>query len=222
MTDASNTEWASVILFFGPMIASSFVFGQLATQVSLRLMSRGKRSSYQKWGVDKELFRPESIVWLIGSGVVAAISLILTFYLAFLSITLVTEATTTAIDRFQTTLLFAMYAVFIGFTVEYQRFKKIADMTKKLDDLKEPFHEKFPISELLSMYEELRPAPPLFWEEYAGLTDDQVSQQTNRIYRERAAPYGHSRSIRYSKIVIVVAALTLLVAAISAVKGLLS
>ena len=211
-----------VILFFGPMIAFSFVFGELATQVSLRLKSRGKCSSYQKWGVDKELFRPKSIVSLLGSGVAAAISSILAFYLAFLSTDLVTEATTSAIDRFQTTLVVAMYAVFIGFMVEYQRFKKIADMTKKLDDLKEPFHEKFPISELLSMYEELRPAPPLFWEEYAGLTDDQVSQQTNRIYRERAAPYGHSRSIRYNKIVIVVAALTLLVAAISAVRELLS
>ena len=222
MTDASNTEWASVVLFFGLMIALSFAFGVFAIQVSLRLRSRGKRSSYQKWGVDKELFRPKSIVWLIGLGVAAAISLILTFYLAFLSTALVTEATTSAIDRLQTTLLFAIYAVFIGFMVEYQRFNEISEMTKKLDDLKAPFHEKFPISELLSMYEELRLAPPLFWEEYAGLTDDQVGQQTNRIYRERAAPYGRSRSIRYNKIVIVVAALTLLVAAISAVRGLLS
>ena len=59
-----------------------------------------------------------------------------------------------------------MYAALIGLMVESERVKNITDMTKKLDDLKEAFHERFSISELLSMYEGLRPAPPLFWEEY--------------------------------------------------------
>ena len=115
-----------------------------------------------------------------------------------------------------------MYAALIGLTVRSERIKNIADKTKTLNNLKEVFHQKFSVSELLSMYEALRPAPPLFWEEYANLPDEQVTQETNRIYRERAAPYGHSQASKYNRTVIVVAVLTLLLTAILVAKELLS
>ncbi len=72
------------------------------------------------------------------------------------------------------------------------------------------------------MYEVLHSAPQLFWDEYADLPDKEVSYDNNHRYRERAAPYGHSQSSRYNRIIITVAVLTLLLTAILAGKELLT
>lgn len=221
MNNSGYAEWAVVIFLFGLMCAYSFVFGKLAIQVLLRLRWRGRPSSYRKWGVENDLFRPNSMVRLTALGIGVIISTFFTFFLAFSSTILVTEETTSGIDRFQYTLFFAMYFSLIGFSVEAERVKRITDMTRKLDGLNEAFHQRFPVSELLSMYEGLRPAPPLFWEEYANLSDEQISLETNRSYRERAAPYGHTQSSKYNRIVIVVATLTLLLTAVLAAKELI-
>ena len=114
-----------------------------------------------------------------------------------------------------------MYAAAIGLMVEYQRVRHIEDKTRTLDDLREVFHQRFRPSELLSMYEGLRSAPPLVWKEYADLPDDQINQETNRSYRERATPFGHSRSSRDNRLVLVVAVLTLVLTALVAGKELL-
>ena len=220
MTNVSYLEWANVIFFFGLMCAYSFFFGDLAAQVLLRLKSRGKISSYNKWGVYKELFRPNSVVWLIVQSVLAVISVFFTFYMAFLTTVLVTESSTSALDRFQYTLIFAMNAAYIGFAIESQRIKNITDKTSALDNLRDVFHQRFSPSELLSMYEAMRLTPPLFWEEYASLSAHQISESTNSIFRERAAPYGHSQSSKYNRIVIVVAVLTLLTTVTIAIKEL--
>ena len=222
MTNTSYTEWAIVIFLFGLMCAYSFAFGDLAIQALLRLKGRGRPSSYRKWGVDKDLFRPNSLIWVIAWGSVVIISTMFTFYIAYASTVLVADEATSAFDRFQYTLIFAMYFSLIGFTVESERVKKILDMTKRLDGLNEAYHHRFSVSELLSIYEALRPAPPLFWEEYASLSDEQITIETNRSFRERAVPYGHTQSSRYNRIVIVVATLTLLLTAVLAAKELLA
>ena len=134
---------------------------------------------------------------------------------------MVTAETTSTADRFYYTVVLANYAFFVGFAVEAQRIQKITKMTRKLDDLREVFHERFSVSELLSIYEGLRFAPPLFWDEYANLDDDHISQETNRSYLERAAPYVHSQSSRHTMIVIVVAVLTLILTSVLAAKELL-
>ena len=72
------------------------------------------------------------------------------------------------------------------------------------------------------MHEALRPAPPLFWEEYACLPFYQVTVETNRSFRERAAPYGNNRSIRYNRIMIVVMLVTLPFVVIVPIYELLS
>ncbi len=221
MTNVSYMEWAVVIFLFGLMCAYSFFLGDLATQVLLRLQSRGKISSYKKWGVYKELFRFDPLIWLIAWGAFVVISTVFTFLAAFLSTMLVAESTTSGFDRFQYTLVFAINAAFIGFAMEAQRIKNITDKTRALDDLRSVFHQRFSPSELLSIYEALRLTPRLFWEEYANLPDHQISQNTNRIFRARAAPFGHSQSSRYNKIVIVVAVITLVFTAVLAAKELI-
>lgn len=59
----------------------------------------------------------------------------------------------------------------------------------ELESLRPVYHRRFPVSELLSMYECLRVAPRIFWEEYKTLPDVQVNEATNQRFRERAAPY---------------------------------
>ena len=222
MSETTYTEWAIVVFLFGFMCAYSFAFGGLAVQVALRLRIRGKETSFRKWGVEKEIFRPNSLVWVAVWGILVVLGTAFTFLLAFASTVLVTEDSTSGFDRFQYALTFAIYAAFMGLTFESERIKKITDMTRTLDNLRQTFHQQFSASELLSMYEALNPAPQLFWEEYAGLPDEEIGYNANRSYRERAAPYGHSQSSRYNRIIIAVAALTLLLTAILAAKELLT
>ncbi len=222
MSDATYAEWAIVVFLFGFMCVYSFAFGVLVVQVALRLKNRGKDTSFHKWGAEKELLRPISLLWVVILGILVVIGTVFAFLMAFASTVLVTEATTSGFDRFQYTLIFAMYASLLGISVESERIKKITEMTRTLDNLRETFHQRFSASELLSMYEALRPAPQLFWEEYAGLPDEEVGYDTNRSYRERAAPYSHSQSSRHNRIIIAVAALTLLLTAILATKELLA
>ena len=136
--------------------------------------------------------------------------------LAFISTASLIEETLPGMDQLYYTASIALYGFFIGITVESERISKITEMPRKLDDLGEAFHQRFPVSELLSMYESLRSAPPLFWEEYAGLTDDEISEEANRSFRRRARPYRNIQSGRYNRIIIAVAVLTLLLTAASA------
>ena len=221
MTDAISAEWAIVIFIFAFMCGNSFILGGLTTQVFLRLESRSKRSSYQKWGVNKELFQPNSVILLIGFGIFTVVFTTFGCRLAFLATELITEDATSSADRLMYTLFAGGIAAIIGYMVESHRVTQITDKTKTLDDLREVFHQRFSPSELLSVYEALRLAPPLFWEEYSGLPANQVSEQTNRNFRERAAPYGHSQSMRYHRIVIVLVILSILPGAIVAVEVLL-
>ena len=59
----------------------------------------------------------------------------------------------------------------------------------KLDALRPVFHARFPVTEILSMYECLKVAPRIFWEEYTNLPAVQINESTNRRFRERVTPY---------------------------------
>ena len=70
------------------------------------------------------------------------------------------------------------------------------------------FRAKFSVAEIWSMYESLRHAPALFWEEYKNLPDVEVNESNNHRFRERVAPYSHIRTNTYNKIMAVAAVLT--------------
>ena len=221
MNDASYASWVLVIFFFGIMCMSAFSLGDAVIQAVLRIRSRDKRASFEKWGVSSDLFRPNPPVWFALWSVSTTLSTAFTFFVAFASTVLVSGESASTVDRFYYTANFALYAFFLGSTIEAQRVQKITLKTRKLEALRELFHQRFSVSELLSMYEGLSIAPPLFWEEYANLQDDHVNQETNRSYRERAAPYIHSRTNSHTMIVIAVAVLTLILTAFLAAKELL-
>ena len=221
MNDATYADWGLVIFFFSVMCMASFTLGDAVIQTVLRIKSRKRRASYVKWGVAADLFRPNQVVWFVVWSGLSILGTAFAFFISFVSTILVTGESTSTADRFYYTFVFANYAFLVGSTVEGERVRKITEKTRKLDDLRKVFHERFSVSEILSVYEGLRFAPTLFWEEYANLDDDQISRETNRSYLERAAPFVHSQTSRHTIIVIIVAVLTLILTAVVAAKELL-
>lgn len=171
MAEISIESWIIVIFLFVFMGLGCLELGVLAIQIVFRRKSRQHQKSYEKWGVESDLLRPPSSIGFALLGVAVAIGAAFMGLLAFFSTALLIEKTLPGIDQLYYTILIASYAFVIGLVIESERIRRITEMTRKLDDLRELFHQRFSVSELLSMYENLRPAPPLFWEEYAGLRD---------------------------------------------------
>ena len=88
-----------------------------------------------------------------------------------------------------------------------------------LDELRPVFHRRFSVSELLSMYECLKVAPRVFWDEYKDLPDVQVSDATNRKFRERAAPYEAKGGDTLQRKFLIIAVATVLLAVLTFVEA---
>ena len=216
MNDVGFASWVLVVFLFGSMCLCSYELGSHVTQVIFRLRSPDRRTSYEKWGVVSDLFRPVSTLWFTVVGIFFVFATFFFGLLAFGSTALLIEETLPTRDQLYQTLTFAMYALFLGLMVESERIKKITDKTTKLDYLRAVYHERFKVSELLSMYECLKTAPPLFWDEYTKLSDEEISEDTNWSYRVRANPYSNLQSGTYTRVIIVVGVLTLLLTGASA------
>ena len=222
MTEVDLSRWAVVTVFFGLMCGHAFLFARTVFQVALRLSKRIDRSTYRKWGLEEDLYWPLSGEWFIGWAVLVVVGAAIFFVLALSSTLLVTDATRVGGDQFYDTFNFFFIALILGASVEWQRFENIQRKVKKLDGLRQIFHDRFSVSELLSVYESLQHSPPLFWDEYTQLTDDEVDEETNRKFRERAVPYRFSQSSRHNRIIIVVTVLALIVGVILAVREFLA
>ncbi len=104
----------------------------------------------------------------------------------------------------------------------HERFRKARLKIQALDSLDPVFHQRFPPSELLSMYECMSSAPRLFWAEYKNLKEWQISESTNRKYRERVAPYNIREHSSFQRIALWLTLTTILLAAGTAMYGLLT
>ena len=217
MTEVGWSHWVFVIFLFGLMCIYAFLLARTVFQAALRMSKKTNRSLYRKWGVEEDLFWPHSGAGFIGLGILLVFGAVLTFIAALFSTLLITDASRVGEDQVYDTFNFFFIGFILGIVIEWQRFEKIHRKVKSLDGLREVFHDRFRASELLSVYENLRHSPPLFWKEYAQLPDEEVNEETNRKYRERAVPYGYSQSIKHNRIIIVVGALTLIVAAFAAI-----
>ena len=86
-------------------------------------------------------------------------------------------------------ILFWLLAFLVSLIWVYSEHDTFDRKRRELEGLRPIYRQRFPASELMSMYDCLRVAPRVFWEEYKDLPDVQVSEATNRRFRERAAPY---------------------------------
>ena len=104
----------------------------------------------------------------------------------------------------------------IGIVKEFTRTEKIRTKIDRLDNLGPRFHQLFTKSELLSMYEALQFAPSTFWDEYSTLEKWEINENTNRKFREMAAPYQHSDTRNIAKAALRTSTIALIVALIIA------
>ena len=212
MTGGNFIEWAIVVALFGVMSLCAYGLGDYVAQTVVRLRTRSKAASYEKWGVTSDLYKNQPLIWFISGSVFFVTASALTFLLAFVSTVLITAETTTVGSRLYFTGLIAFYVLYFGCLIEVGRVRKITDKVQALDNLKAAFHQRFAVTELLSMYETLRQAPDLFWEEYTQLPDEAVREETNREYRVRAEPYRNAQSRQENRLAITIATLTLIAA----------
>ncbi len=206
-------DWTLTIILFAFMVAYTFLFGRFSVQAVARLFSK-RKSSYRKWGVERDLFWPMPLVWFILYGFVFAIGTIFFFWIAFASTTLLPGVSNIGAEQFWDTFVIAFYGLMIGVIVEMVKFSGIDRKVKDLDALRNTFLERSSISDLLATYEALRPAPKLFWEEFTQLPDEDIGEDSNFRFRERAAPYRYTQSRQHNLTILAIAALTLAVSAL--------
>ena len=154
----------------------------------------------QRWGMTTDLFGNASGTWAIMLGIWDIISVAITtiyaipalanagimFDSAPLPLLSYGDAILPGLGLW---LLYLPMVIWMGIQWGIWDLRYAEGRIARLESLRPIFHNKFTVTEILSMRECLRAAPDVFWEEYANLPDVQVNEATNRKFRERAAPY---------------------------------
>ena len=158
--------------------------------------------------------------WFIFETVlIAAIAAYLSV-IAFRIVDVLTEVYSVSGDILRYAIVLGVVAFTTGLLKEFVRTNDIKLKIDKLTGLHPRYLQFFSRAEMLSIYEILRSAPDWLWEEYSKLEKWQINENTNRKYRELAAPYQH-REIRYfNKTMILIMIIALMVAIIAATVDL--
>ena len=218
MNDTDQTAWILAIFSFVFMWGCTYIVGKFAVQVYLRLTKRANAAKYVKWGKYEEIFRPDPLPEFVLWAVFFAVFAVPLFVASLFSTVPLTDADRIGASGIFYTVAVAIHALLMGSTLEIARFKVIEAKLNDIVGLKAVFHKQFSISELIATYEALYLAPRMFWEEYAELPEEDVTEDTSRQYRDLAAPYMYGRSRQDSKTAILIAVLSLVLAVAVAVK----
>ncbi|MXZ90164.1 MAG: hypothetical protein F4W95_00580 [Chloroflexi bacterium] len=146
-------------------------------------------ASYLRWGMEREV-ENQAQTWLHGT--MFPVLVLLSFVTVSIFTTTLAPILTEAmgfLDTLGELSVFWAVAFLVSIIWVLQEHTIFDRKRQALDDLRPTYRQRFTPSELLSMYECLRAAPPLFWREYQNLPDVQVTEATNQKFRERAAPY---------------------------------
>ena len=181
------------LIWYAISILNVVAVGRILAKLFLWLYMTKLRSriyaAYRNWGMEKEVdyqfqawlnFAMLPLLafwslWTIPAVVIAAAPVIAKF-IGFL-------------DKPRQLVLVWLVAFLSAMVWVFQEHNTLNRKLWDLESLRPVYRRRFPVSELLSMYESLRVAPRIFWEEYKSLPDPQVNEATNRKFRERAAPY---------------------------------
>lgn len=211
-TFSSNAlSWPPGTALFWTVVTLMLTFGwsRLSFKAGLRIyMGRRRQEEFarlQRWGLTVDLFGNASGTWAIMLSLWGIPSLALTTMYAVPALVdagIMFDSTgsvpsllrlLSSVDAISpglsSWLLYLLVMVWIGIQWGMWDRRGIGGQIARLESLRPVFHNKFTVTEILSMRECLRAAPEIFWEEYANLPDVQVNEATNRKFRERAAPY---------------------------------
>ncbi len=220
MRDVGSVEWSIVVFLFLLMFAYNWFFGQHLYQLIVRLVFHRSRATYRKWGVEKQIFQPVSNVWFAVSAAVIVLFTGLAILGALFSTVLITGKWPFGFDQLHTTSTLAFSVSYLSFFVEMQRTESAFVKVRRLNRLRDVFHTQLAVTELLSVYESLRSAPDLYWEEFSNLSDERVNGSAVREYMTLSDPFRHSQSLDYHKIVIALMVLTIAIGIIAAIGAL--
>ena len=175
MTSNGELIWGVIVFSHLLMVLYCYLLGSHSLQLLSRKFDRKTREKYRRWKVDQDLFPPTSALSITAKIASLILLVTITVSLAAGSTYLLVESVQISIDQTKTTLILAADAMFLGCLGGYSRFWSMNEKIKQLEALRMVFRAKFSVAEIWSMYESLRHAPALFWEEYKNLPDVEVS-----------------------------------------------
>ncbi len=149
----------------------------------VRRRQDGLRDRFHRWGMDRDFPVRSSILSILVIAFVALSAFASVCFLGLSARRFVGDV------NFLRLVLFWGFPFVLSFGLCWRRLSGVLHKVDELDGLASVFHERFPVSELLSMYECFRAVPRVFWEEWRGLPAVQVNETTNRRFRERVAPH---------------------------------
>ena len=211
-----NDTSVTLIAFYGFLAVFCYLLGSHSVQAAMWFVERSKRESIRKWGMETELFWSDSVIkFALMTAAVLAMAAFL-FFMLPTEIQIVGNWMISSDDK----SVIAMLALYLGLILKSQDFSRAREKLKKIGGLGDLYHERFEVSEILSMYEALHNAPPLFWEEYASLPDEEIHEQTNSAYRQRVAPYQFRQSRKRDQTIIYLTGLMFLLAILALIFDL--
>ena len=187
------------VIWYATSVLNVVAIGRTLSKLFLWLYMTKLRpesyANYRHWGMEKEVENRVQ-AWLH----IAMLPLLGLWSLWTLPIVITTLAPILAesigfLDTSGQLTLVWLVAFFSAVAWVLQEHGTLDRKRQEFESLRPVYQRRFPVSELLSMYECLRVAPRIFWEEYRNLPDAQVNEATKQKFRERAAPYtrsGHS------------------------------
>ena len=224
MSNYTFEGWGLLAIFSALTISSWLLLGKIIVDTFVRFDLSRKRQQYRKWGAEEDIFWPTSLLWFIAGaiGVLATAAYMSYIFLLFISLQFTGE---TKLDFhssvFERGISSIILVILIGGLIRSINAVGVAEKVNALEKLPSVFKDNFTRSELLSMYESLRHAPPLFWEEYRTLSDEEVNEATNRKYRERAAPFMESKLHAHNRWILSWTAITVILAIVVALANFL-
>lgn len=219
-------DWAIVAFSLALLALAFYAFGTYLAQVVVRLVTRKRRASWVKWQVERDLYWPIGTVRFTLWGIYHVVAVSLAFFWFLVVAFIIVENPESGLSleiapffsgaHFDITARIAILAFWLGMSLQYVRAWKISEKVKELDGLREVFHQRFSVPEILSIYESFQPAPKLFWEEYTKLPENDINEETNRKFRELVAPYRYSQSRSHNQYISIATAIIIGLTAISA------
>lgn len=185
--------------------------GSATTRVVWRIINRvnGKETSYSKWGMDKEMYESPSLKEeiLVYLGMTVFLGGCVWFsYEWFSNIEAwVDERYGLDAEIASDYLTFNVALWVIALMWSLIRLSSFDTKQRKLNALPKDFEDCYTVLEILSLYDSLRYAPPIYWETLAATPVKELTPELLAKYSGYAQPYQHKHFSNQNRLIVLVA-----------------
>lgn len=174
---------------------------------------------YRRWSMERETENLSQVWMHVGMLPLLALWALWTLGTTMTTFAPIVGGATGFLDAPVQIILFWLVAFLVSVAWVNNEYDAFDRKRRELEKLRPVYCQRFPTSELVSMYDCLSAAPRVFWEEYKCLPDVQVSEATNRKFRERATPYGTRGGDVLQRKALIIAVAAVLVAVLTFVEA---